>query len=167
MANFAKKLFDYIASACFAVTVFHSHLFRNPIDSELAMTQPQSQTQPTAMFISKDVFFWPVVKAAATEVGCPLVIGSKPTDAKFESLVADDVRCCMVDLAAIELADLPNLVASLREKFRQLCLVGFASHVHEARLVAAHDAGFDQVLSRGQFSSQVADHLRRWLGMGT
>lgn len=130
-------------------------------------SQPQQKPQPTAMFISKDVFFWPVVKAAATEVGCPLVIGSKPTDAKFDSLGADDVRCCMVDLAAIELADLPSLVASLREKFSKLCLVGFASHVHEARLVAAHEAGFDQVLSRGQFSSQVADHLRRWLGMGT
>lgn len=119
----------------------------------------------TTIFISKDVFFWPVVKAAAAEVGCNLLIASKITDPKLETLSAEEVACCLIDLAAVDLADLQGLVDLLRRRFGSLKIIGFASHVHEARLTAAKDAGFDQVLSRGQFSSLLTDHLRQWLAI--
>lgn len=38
-------------------------------------------------------------------------------------------------------------------------LTAFGPHVHRQRLDAAHAAGFDEVLSRGQFLS----HIDRWL----
>lgn len=113
-----------------------------------------------AVFVSKDIFFWPVVKAAAAEVGCNLVIVRKLDDPKLNDLGSDDVYCCLVDLAAVDLSELLGIVASLRSKFEQLKIIGFASHVHEARLAAAEQAGFDQAISRGQFSSRVADYLR-------
>ncbi len=114
----------------------------------------------SAIFISKDVFFWPVVKAAAAEVGCGLTIASKLSDPKLAQLANGEISCCMIDLAAVELADLPAIVENLRATYGQLTIIGFASHVHEARLAAAQEAGFDQVLSRGQFSSRVAEYLR-------
>lgn len=114
----------------------------------------------SAIFISKDVFFWPVVKAAAAEVGCELTIASKLNDPKLAQQASGDVSCCMIDLAAVDLADLPGIVENLRSTYGQLTIIGFASHVHEARLSAAQDAGFDQVLSRGQFSSRVTEYLR-------
>ncbi len=39
-------------------------------------------------------------------------------------------------------------------------LVGFASHVDLKALKAARDAGFDQTLSRSEFTSRVAEFLK-------
>lgn len=114
----------------------------------------------TIVFLSKDVFFWPVVKAAAQEVHSQLVIISKLEDSKIAALASEMVSVCVIDLAAIEVAELASLVAGLRHRFTKARIVAFGSHVHQSRLINAAEVGCDLVLSRGQFSAKPADYLR-------
>lgn len=114
----------------------------------------------TIVFLSKDVFFWPVVKAAAQEIDRHLVIISRPDDAKLPAVSNDLVTTCLIDLAAIEVDGLPSLLENFRALFVNARIVAFGSHVHESRLTCAQQAGCDLVLSRGQFSSQPTHYLR-------
>lgn len=74
----------------------------------------------------------------------------------------DNVSACIVDLSSIKLAELEELASSLRSKLSQSQLVAFGPHVHANRLAAAQEAGFDLVLSRGQFSSQIGALAKSW-----
>jgi hypothetical protein len=114
----------------------------------------------TIIFLSKDIFFWPVVKAAAQEVDSQLVIISKLDDPKLANVASEAVSTCVIDLAAIEVAGLVSLMEGLRAKFAVARIIAFGSHVHEARLACAEQAGCDLVLSRGQFSARPAEYLR-------
>jgi hypothetical protein len=115
--------------------------------------------QSTIIFLSKDIFFWPVVKAAAQEVNSQLIIISRLEDSKLTTVAHELVTTCLIDLAAIEVAGLVPLVQGMRLKFAGARIVAFGSHVHEARLACAEQAGCDLVLSRGQFSSKPTAYL--------
>jgi hypothetical protein len=116
--------------------------------------------QSTVIFLSKDIFFWPVVKAAAQEVDSQLIIISRIDDPKLANVASELVTTCVIDLAAIEVAGLASLMEGLRAKFAGARILAFGSHVHEARLACAEQAGCDLVLTRGQFSARPADYLR-------
>lgn len=60
------------------------------------------------------------------------------------------------DLIAVDLGGTSVELQPLREHCpKETELVAFGPHVHKAKLDAARDAGFDIVLSRGEFHARV------------
>lgn len=119
----------------------------------------------TVLFLCKDVFFWPVVKEA---IGCHpdlhLVIIRSLEDPKCKELQAENVACCLIDLASLEASQISSTVSSLRKIVGETTrIVAFGPHVQESRLTAAQQAGCSPVLSRGQFHSQLPSLLTEWL----
>jgi DNA-binding response OmpR family regulator len=88
------------------------------------------------------------------------------------SSAAQAVLCCstetpqllIIDLATMSI-DLKRLVETLRElsSVSMPRIVAFGPHVHEEKLAAAWEAGCDEVVSRGQFFSQLDGLLSRFL----
>jgi DNA-binding NarL/FixJ family response regulator len=69
-----------------------------------------------------------------------------------------DLSTAALDLAALDLA---ALVERLRPHVAPgATLLAFGPHVHKSRLEAAAAAGFDVVLSRGQFHAQLDELIR-------
>jgi CheY-like chemotaxis protein len=115
-----------------------------------------------ALYLTKDLFFASRVTATARSLGAELqVVGSlddllQKAKEQAYSLVLLDLDTPGADPAAI--------VAGLREQTAAPpAVIAFGSHVHEARLAAAHQAGCDQVLTRGQFDRRMAEILRAGL----
>jgi CheY-like chemotaxis protein len=71
-------------------------------------------------------------------------------------------RLVLLDLASPGV-DPAQLVPRLRSMHANIAIVAFGPHVHEARLLAAREAGCDEVVTRGQFHRQLAEILRRYL----
>jgi hypothetical protein len=118
----------------------------------------------TVVFLSKDVFFWPVVREAVASLGCQLVIASKADDAKLDALPSGQVSLCLIDLSSINNSDISPTVESLKGRLGEgVKLVAFGPHVQEARLQAAAQAGCHPVLSRGQFNARLTQYLSDWL----
>ncbi|MBW3596155.1 MAG: histidine kinase [Planctomycetes bacterium] len=114
-------------------------------------------------YFTKDLFFASRVTAAARALGAELrVIGAvdemaKPDADEEYSLVLLDLDTPGADPAAV--------VAEARKSAAAPpAVVAFGSHIHEARLEAARQAGCDLVLTRGQFDRQANDILRQYLG---
>lgn len=117
----------------------------------------------TVIFISKDIFFWPVIKSAVQEVGCQLIIVSTYDNPKLDAVVPGATVCCVADLSNVESEEVQVMVDTLRARFGPVSINGFASHVHEGKIQAAVIAGFNQVVSKGQFSAYCEQYLRKWL----
>lgn len=68
-----------------------------------------------------------------------------------------DVKLLIVDLEnpGLELNSLIEQLGANRPR-----LLGFYPHVRKDRLAAAEAAGFDEVISRGQFSAQLVEILK-------
>jgi hypothetical protein len=115
--------------------------------------------QSTILFLSKDIFFWPVVKKAVAEWGVQLEIISKLDQIIADELAKAQYGCCLIDLSFIELATLQSIVNAVRIVNGRCYIIAFGSHVHESRLAEAEKVGCDLVLTRGQFSSNVAKYL--------
>jgi hypothetical protein len=64
----------------------------------------------------------------------------------------------LVDLAIRHL-DMDHLVRDVRGEWGTATLVGYAPHVHEGLLARAEKAGFDRVMTRGQFHHQLREIL--------
>lgn len=114
------------------------------------------------VLISKDLFFAPVVKSAAEPLGATFTIGLNP-DSKNVADLSDSVGVCLVDLSSIGSSDILSTAELLRTQFPAALLAAFAPHVHEAKLRAASEAGFDPVLSRGQVSSLLPKLFAKWI----
>ncbi len=118
----------------------------------------------TVLLLSKDVFFWPVVRQAASSVGCEAVMARSADDPKMGDLQAGDVFCCLIDLASFPVAQIADVVSFLHERLgADVRLVAFGPHVQEARLAAAAQAGCSPVLSRGQVNSKLPEYLQAWV----
>jgi hypothetical protein len=72
-----------------------------------------------------------------------------------------------VEIVVLDLANhdtTPSeIAAQARKLFPQVRLLAFGPHVHVATLQAAEEAGFDQVLTRGEFSRDPYRHLESLL----
>jgi len=118
----------------------------------------------TVLFLCKDVFFWPVVKDAASRAGAELIIVRNPDDPQWNQLDVGSVACCLIDLASLEASHIVETVQELRQKVGdQVRFVAFGPHVQESRLSAAKQAGCSPVLSRGQFQAKLPTYLAEWL----
>ena len=107
------------------------------------------------VLLSRDLMGASQIEGAARLSGVEFrMVGS--VEATIDCCAAQSVSLVMVDLATAGL-DVSSLVERLKISSRRApAVVAFGPHVHEAALVAAQKAGCDQVLTRGQFMSQVA-----------
>jgi hypothetical protein len=71
-----------------------------------------------------------------------------------------ELDAAIVDLSG-SATDLQLLVHELKKRSPAPRIIAFGPHVHEERLAAAREVGCDQVLSRGQFFSQLDSVIAR------
>lgn len=114
------------------------------------------------VLLSKDLFFVPSFRSAATAAGLELkVLSSWDAQALGEN-PAESVAAFVLDLSAISLADLSGLSAAMAEAAPAAVRCAFGPHVQRARLEAAAAAGFESVLSRGQLNQSLPSLLQGW-----
>lgn len=112
---------------------------------------------------TKDLFFIPTIKAAAVAHAQPFLVVASCDAARLEQVDASTVRVFIVDLSGVGLAEIETTAEALRARFPQARLIAYGPHVHAAKLEQAETGGFDQVLSRGQMSSQVGRLVPQWI----
>lgn len=106
-------------------------------------------------FLSGDLMFAGRVRGACEAGDAVFYFGSDlPTDAQAAEL-AGTLRLVILDLGTRG-GLTESLVPQVRERFPQARVIAYASHVHKARLQAASEAGFDAVLTRGQFDAWLS-----------
>lgn len=109
------------------------------------------------LFVSDDVFFWARVQGAAKLLGRDILrVGD---DAAMEAAFqAGGISRVIVDLGSRSVNAL-NWAARWKTSPAPPQLIAFGSHVNEAALSAARDAGFDHVMPNSRFNRQ----LNEWL----
>ncbi|MGD9637375.1 MAG: hypothetical protein AB7G28_00280 [Pirellulales bacterium] len=115
------------------------------------------------VLISRDLMGASRVEAAARSAGVAYrMVGS--VDAAVGASSAMTTPLVIVDLAMTGI-DVSALVDRLKGPGEVgTTILAFGPHVHEALLHAARDAGCDQVLTRGQFMSQLDAIIARFAG---
>ena len=104
-----------------------------------------------AIALVRDLMFSSKIIATARELGIEVKIVRSP-----EQVASFDGDLLLVDLSlagAIQAAE--QWKNSSERK-----VIAFAAHVDTATLALAREAGFDQVLTRGQFSANLSELLR-------
>jgi CheY-like chemotaxis protein len=113
------------------------------------------------LLISRDLFLTSRITGAAGRLGLPLKIEPNAATA-LRRLGEEAFAAVLVDLTHPDAAPadiaaaLPADSASPRPR-----LVAYGPHVHKDRLTEAREAGFDEVLTRGQFDAQMPEVLAR------
>ena len=108
------------------------------------------------VFITSDLMMASNASAHAKQQGvkiCQVSSAARGLEVVKENrpqLLLVDLQCPGLDIASLgtALSQLADSVSPLT--------IGFAQHVETGKLQAGRDAGFDQVLTRGQMNSQVA-----------
>lgn len=103
------------------------------------------------LILTADLMFTSRAQMAARSVGKQALVAMSLSKA-VELLAANDITTACVDLSVPGVEAEATLTA-LREasRFQPLRTIAYAPHVHEAKLAAAQAAGYDVVLTRGQF----------------
>lgn len=106
------------------------------------------------VLLSGDLMGASRIEGAARLAGVPYrMVGT--VDAVFAACAAMPVSIVAIDLATAGI-DVATLVEVLKQQPERVpTVIAYGPHVHEAALEAAKAAGCDQVVSRGQFMSQV------------
>ena len=111
------------------------------------------------LLITADLATSSRVSGAAARNGVSLVTAMQASSVdsaadKTPDLVTVDLSTPAVDVSSVvaQLRALPEPPAKI---------IAFGSHVHEALLQAARDAGCDQVFSRGQFFAKLDEILSK------
>ena len=109
--------------------------------------------QPAVIFLSGDLIFAGRVRAACEAADMQFTFAaSLPPRSDDPEADQDDVRWVILDLATRS-GITQRIVPEVRERYPAARLIAYAPHVHTARLAAAREAGFDQVMTRGQFDA--------------
>lgn len=116
----------------------------------------ETQYASTAVLITRDLMLESQLESAASTHDCRLVA---VMDVEQAISAVDKFKAsrCLVDLGTPGI-DL-GLLKSALPPSEQTQVIAFGPHVQKARLQAAVDAGFDHVLTRGQFHADPG----RWL----
>jgi hypothetical protein len=110
------------------------------------------------LYLTSDLLFSSRVAGVARQIGIDLVVaGSR--DKLRDLLEANHTSAIIVDLEHRD-ADPVQVIAMLETASRRPTTIGYGPHVKEPLLSAARDAGFDIVLSRGQFDQQIGHLLK-------
>jgi DNA-binding response OmpR family regulator len=109
------------------------------------------------LFVSNDIFFWARVSATAKSLGRDAVrIGD---EAAMEKAFLDGgVARVIVDLGSRGV-DASAWAARWKASAPVPQLVAFGSHVDDAALAAAREAGFDHVMANSSFNRTLTDWL--------
>jgi glycerol-3-phosphate dehydrogenase len=111
----------------------------------------------TALGLVRDILFRSRIDAAAQVLG---------VNVAYASTLEQGLARCAELKPAVVFADLSDVnfpaeaTAAGVKREGKVRLVGFASHVDLKALKAARDAGFDQTLSRSEFTSRVGEFLK-------
>ncbi len=114
------------------------------------------------VFVTKDLFFIPLLKSAAEKQNCSLVTIPNLNSPRLAEIAAQDVTACVVDLTALKVAEIDTTVQSLKSRFAPTQLIAFGPHVQDSHLIAAQAAGFDSVLTRGQLNAHIVRYMQQW-----
>jgi CheY-like chemotaxis protein len=116
------------------------------------MTYP---TKPPILYLTNDLMFSSRVRAFAQPLGRQ-VFTSGSANSLLDRLKQTPSDLVIVDLGTCK-SELAGLVQSVRDQATgSVQVIAYASHVDETTLEAASAAGFDQVLTRGQFDRGLA-----------
>ena len=100
-------------------------------------------------------------KFAAAGARAGVAVATVMSRAALRDAPFDSVRLVVVDLHAAG-AEIGAVVEELRrQRAEGLTIVAYGPHVQTAWLEAAANAGCDQVMTRGQFHTQLDETLRR------
>ena len=111
------------------------------------------------ILLSADLTVISRVEGAAARAGMPTWAVSTDS-AAVEAADVAQAKVMIIDLGT-PVGNLKTLVEIIKSRTPQTRVVAFGPHVHEEKLVAAREAGCDEVVSRGQFFSQIDAILRR------
>lgn len=106
----------------------------------------------TVVLLASDLMLSSTVSGFASSAALPFRCLSSHAEvadlatANPDMLLLIDLGCPGLDVASLASSIPPVVLATA---------VAYGPHVHTARLQQATDAGFGQVMSRGQFSAQV------------
>ncbi|WP_164103131.1 histidine kinase [Candidatus Laterigemmans baculatus] len=106
---------------------------------------------PEVIFLSGDLIFAGRVRAVCEAAELRFTFGTSLPQ-PGEDHPAEDVRWVILDLSTRG-GIVNTLVPEARERFAGARVIAYAPHVHKSRLEAAREAGFDAVMTRGQFDS--------------
>ena len=115
-----------------------------------------------AVLLSHDLATASRVEGAALRVGIALRVAASP-NVVVEECGARAVMLVLIDLSA-PAVEIATFVEQLNQLPQRPAIVAFGPHVHGALLNAATAAGCDEVVSRGQFFSQLDQILMRVSG---
>ena len=110
----------------------------------------------TALGLVRDILFRSRIDAAAQVMGVNVAYASTLE----QGLARCDELQPKVVFADLSDANFPAEATAVGIKRGGAHLVGFASHVDLKALKAARDAGFDQTLSRSEFTARVGEFLK-------
>ncbi len=114
------------------------------------------------VFLTKDLFFIPVLQSAGDRHGIVVTAILSLDSPKALAIETKEVTTCVIDLSSTEVSELVPLLERLRSSFPPARVVAFGPHVQIDRLGAAAEAGCDQVLTRGQLNSQIDRLIVNW-----
>ena len=104
---------------------------------------------PKALLVSTDLIFTSRIRSAATNAGWEMQIAKSIGDS-----IDDDTEFVIVDLSTSK--DEPsNIAETARRDSPGVKLIAFGPHVQTGKLTAAEEAGFDSVMTRGQFDRDL------------
>lgn len=109
-----------------------------------------------AIFLSSDLMFASRVQAAAAQQCVSLAVRGLSADLSD----AADAKLVIADLSSSGNAPLATLVEAARQSCPAAKLVAYAPHVHVGVIELAREAGFDEVLTRGQFNERMSTLLK-------
>ena len=112
----------------------------------------------TILLLCRDLVFPSRVKAVAEREGMTLETLRNPQQL-VSRLETSDAQLVLIDLTCPGLNP-EELTAAAGNVDPRPQLIGFGPHVKQALLESARDAGFDQVLTNGQFDSQMTEVIR-------
>ena len=111
-----------------------------------------------ALALVRDLFFRSKLDAVAATLGAEILYASDLANASRRAI---DSKPSVV-FADLSDASFPpqDTAAKIRAAAPEARLIGFASHLDLKPLRAAREAGFDQTLSRSEFTARLAEFLR-------
>ena len=115
-----------------------------------------------AVLLSHDLATASRVEGAALRVGMALRVAANP-NAVVEECGARAVTLVLIDLS-VPVLEIAKFVDQLNQTAQRPAIVAFGPHVHGPLLDVATAAGCDEVVSRGQFFSQLDQILARVSG---
>jgi len=112
-----------------------------------------------ALGLVRDLFFRSKLDAVAESLGAEILYASDLANA---SRRAAEKKPSVVFADLSDAAFPPgDVAAKIREATPDAKLIGFAAHVDLKPLRAAREAGFDQTLSRSEFTARLAEFLKQ------